>query len=244
MFNCSSNYMPAAACLSLRQRRTAAWYLCRHGSRRVSPSRSFRRSYRSAKAFEAAEDEQSGRSGACRIPGEGGCDPRDYGKTGTGNGINEPSSIPELVMRPVPARSWTEWYTCLKSRSGALIDETIGSLIESVRLQASDSIPCVAADEPGQGGIIMINFNEPAAGFEAALFRRHLEKVAGKVHVIDGVFENKGSYPFFRNLAIEANGVVLGCGFSAVNSHERMRRVIEAHCKQNRIRYRRLNQRV
>lgn len=171
-----------------------------------------------------------------------GCDPLDFCKPASETRPIEPSSLPELVTRPSPERSWTEWYMGLPFRTVAWLDDAMGTLfpIPSPRLPAADLRP--APEEPGQGGIVMLNFDEPVSGVSAARYRHYIHQVAGQgtVQLIDGEFDHSSLYPYVRNLAIEANGVILGSGYCHSSSHEQTRSLIEAHCKRLGIPYQRL----
>lgn len=159
--------------------------------------------------------------------------------------LAEPSSLPELVTRPIPDRTWSEWYTGLNNRAWAVMDETIGTISGNKYERVNAAGSSTPSPEPGQGGIAMVNLGGLAGQYEKIL-QRNLDQAAGKrvVRFIDMPYTYAENYPYLRNLAIEAKGTVLTCGGQLHKGFQQTRDQIEAYCRQHGILYRRLENTV
>ena len=241
MFNCSSNAMPSSSCSppcggSLPLHGTCAGPLPggyirpdRHGDHPDQPH-----------PQQPPKIKDPGSHVKMQFNEIYGCDPIDYGKPGCYPGA-ESGTLPELVTRPVPGRTWTEWYMGLENSFVAAIDESLDRVFGNSFGKTSRSGKRVPPPEPGLGGLVMIKFgNHPTR--QAEIFKRHIDHVAGKqaLQLIPTPEDPENSYPFLRNLAIEANGVLLINGDSNNERYKKTAGLIAAHCERKGIPHRRL----
>ncbi len=182
-----------------------------------------------------------------------GCDPLDYPLPEASDEFEgiPPSTMPSFVIRDPGPQPWSEWLAGLSWRMQALGDQA-GHAIEHAWPAlgtAGKSLPMTRAMrtsyEPGKGGVVLLNFWMKGK-YDGPLprdYQRELQRAAGpgQIFLIDSGATNEGLYPYLRNIAMEANGVLLT---STMNEKKlpnmvRSRHVLEKYCAERGIPFRR-----